>query len=64
MLSPTRNPGRFSRKDYLIFLLILVCCAAAFGIIPPQGLSSNDEGARYIQMRNFTLYGTLPIQYP
>ena len=53
-----------SGKDYLIFLLIMVSCAWLFVSLPPLGLTSNDEGVRYIQMKNFTLYGTLPIQYP
>ena len=64
MLSPERNPRLFSGKDYLIFLLVLVSCASVFVALPPHGLTSNEEGARYIQMRNFTLYGALPIQYP
>lgn len=60
----TNGARLFSKADYLIFLLVLVSCVAAFVMLPPLGLSSSDEGARYIQMKNFALYGTLPIEYP
>ena len=58
------SPRLFSRKDYLIFLLILVGLVWVFVVLPPLALNSNDEGAKYVQMRNFNLYGSLPIQYP
>jgi len=52
------------RADHLIFLFILAALVWVFAILPPLGLSSNDEGARYIQMKNFNLYGSGIIQYP
>ncbi len=58
------NTRLFSRKDYIIFLLVLAACICLFATLPPLGLSSNDEGARYIQMKNFSLYGSGTIQYP
>jgi hypothetical protein len=58
------SPRLFSRKDYLILLLILVGLVWVFVLLPPLALNSNDEGAKYIQMRNFNLYGSLPIRYP
>lgn len=58
------SPPLFSKKDYLIFLLILVELVWVFIVLPPLALSSNDEGAKYVQMRNFNFYGSLPMQYP
>jgi hypothetical protein len=60
----TNGTRLFSGTDYLIFLLLLVSCAGAFVALPPLGLTSNDEGARYVQMKNFALHGALPIEYP
>ncbi len=58
------NPRPFTGKDCLIFLLILMGLVWVFATLPPLALNSNDEGAKYVQMRNFTLYGSLPIHYP
>jgi hypothetical protein len=61
---PMDSARLFSRKDYLIFLLILAGFVWVFVALPPLALHSNVEGARYVQMRNFSLYGSLPIHYP
>lgn len=58
------NTRLFSGKDYFTFLFVLVACICFVAFLPPLGLSSNDEGARHIQMKNFSLHGRGSIQYP
>lgn len=50
--------------DKIFFLAVLVALAGMFFALPPLGLQSNTEGARYVQMKNFHLNGSLAIPYP
>lgn len=58
-----RTKGLFVRET--LFLLVLFSALAVlFVTLPPLGLQSNTEGARYIQMKNFAMHGSLAIPYP
>jgi hypothetical protein len=49
----------------MIFLLAALAAFAGLCLIAvPQGLHSNDEGVRYVQMRNFAENGSLEIAWP
>ncbi len=53
------------RTGETIFLLAALAALAGLCLIAaPPGLHSNDEGARYVQMRNFAETGTLEIAWP
>lgn len=53
------------RTGEMIFLLAALAAIAGlcFAVAPP-GLYSNEEGVRYVQMRNFAENGTLEIAWP
>jgi len=53
------------RTGEMIFLLAALAAIAGlcFAVTPP-GLYSNEEGVRYVQMRNFAENGTLEIAWP
>jgi hypothetical protein len=53
------------RSGEIIFLCaVLAVLAGLFFILAPAGLDSNEEGAQYVQMKNFALNGTLEITGP
>jgi hypothetical protein len=54
----------FSKTDLALFLFVFLVLLCLFWVLPPLGLSSNDEAVKYIQMKNFYLNGTLEIKYP
>ena len=54
----------FSKSDYILFFLVLAALVWIFFALPPLSLYSHDEGAKYVQMKNFYLNGSLAIQYP
>jgi hypothetical protein len=53
------------RTGEILFLLAALAAIAGLCLIAaPPGLYSNDEGVRYVQMRNFAENGTLEIAWP
>ena len=54
----------FSKSDYILFFLVFAALVWIFLVLPPLSLCSNDEGAKYVQMKNFYLYKSLAIEYP
>jgi len=54
----------FLKSDYILFFLIFAVLVWAFFVLPPLSLYSNDEGAKYVQMKNFYLNKSLAIKYP
>lgn len=55
---------KFMQSDFIFFSLIFIILAWIYFILPPLSLYSNDEGVKYIQMKNFYLNKTLEIKYP
>jgi hypothetical protein len=53
----------FSREP-VHYLVLLAALTAVFFTLPPLGLHSNEEGVRFLQMKNFVLNGSLSIPYP
>ena len=50
--------------EYVLFALVLAGLVWLFFALPPLGLCSNDEGAKFVQMKNFALYHKLAIEFP
>ena len=55
---------RTSIPEYILFAFVLAGLIWLFFALPPFGLYSNDEGAKFVQMKNFVLYHRLAIQFP
>jgi len=55
---------KHSRGETIFYLAVAAALAAVFCALPPLGLYSNEEGVRYVQMKNFALNGSLSIPYP
>ena len=58
-----RAKGLFDGET-LFLLVLFLALAVLYSTLPPLGLQSNTEGARYVQMKNFHLNGSLAIPYP
>jgi hypothetical protein len=56
--------SRFSKNGTIFFLVLFIMLTGLFFTLPPLGLHSNDEGVKFIQMKNFALHGSLSIPYP
>ena len=50
--------------EKILFLIVAAALTGLFFTLPPLGLYSNEEGVKYVQMKNFALHGTLEIPYP
>ena len=55
----TTNPG-----EILFLVVILAALAGMMYALAPPGLSSNEEGVHYVQMKNFALNGSFEITGP
>ncbi|MCX6844931.1 MAG: hypothetical protein NTX53_21935 [candidate division WOR-3 bacterium] len=55
---------RTSSPEYVLFALVLAGLVWLFFALPPLGLCSNDEGAKFVQMKNFVLHHRLAIEFP
>ncbi len=55
---------RHSIYEASFFIALFVALASLFFTLPPLGLYSNEEGVRFVQMKNFALHGSLSIPYP
>jgi len=55
---------RDSIPEYILFALVLAGLVWLFFVLPPLGLCSNDEGAKFVQMKNFVLHHRLEIDFP
>ena len=53
-------------KTFLFFIALFIIAAVLFITLPPLGLSTNDEGIKYLQMKSLYLnkWGSLGIDYP
>jgi hypothetical protein len=51
-------------KETVLYLVLFAALTAVFFTLPPLGLHSNEEGVKFIQMKNFALNGSLSIGYP
>ena len=51
-------------KETVHYLVLFAALTAVFFTLPPLGLYSNEEGVKFIQMKNFALNGSLSIAYP
>ena len=56
--------NRLSKYETIFFITLFVALAALFFHLPSLGLYSNEEGAKFVQMKNFALHGSLSIPYP
>jgi hypothetical protein len=54
----------FRKNDYILFFGVFIFLVWIFLVLPPLSLYSNDEGAKYVQMKNFYLNKSLAIKYP
>lgn len=53
------NPG-----ENLFLVVVLTTLAGLFCFLAPPGLSSNEEGVQYVQMKNFVVSGSFEITSP
>jgi hypothetical protein len=56
--------NRLFSKETVLYLVLFAALTAVFFTLPPLGLHSNEEGVKFIQMKNFALNGSLSIPYP
>jgi hypothetical protein len=54
----------FRKNDVILFFGVFIFLVWIFLVLPPLSLYSNDEGAKYVQMKNFYLNKSLAIKYP
>jgi hypothetical protein len=67
-VQPEESEGALTRRasvpEYVLYALVLAGLVWLFFSLPPLGLCSNDEGAKFVQMKNFVLHNRLAIEFP
>jgi hypothetical protein len=55
---------KYTLGEKIFYLFVAALLAVVFYTLPPLGLYSNEEGVKYVQMKNFALHGSLTIPFP